>query len=172
LNKKCVFFKSTKKLITINVIILITFTFIILIYNQYQSEKKGLMAVLQQKEDDKRVEKHKQQEFDREVEEKKLEEKVENKSNTDIILKENTKKDDFTEGKAIEIVSKIIKNKNPNLKVAYDHIQKRGGKNYFVIRVYDDMIDHISTLGWFYVQIETGKVFEWNLIEDILIPMN
>ncbi|MBW9144832.1 hypothetical protein KTC92_15050 [Clostridium sp. CM027] len=87
-------------------------------------------------------------------------------------INENIKKNEFTKEKAIEIVSKIVINKNQKVKVGYDHTQKKGGKDYYVLRVYDDMSDHISTLGWYYVQVDTGKAFEWDLIEDTLTPIN
>lgn len=77
-----------------------------------------------------------------------------------------------TKGKAIELVSKIIINKSPKVKVEYDHIQNRNGVDYYVVRAYDDMGDHIATLGWYYVQVNNGKAFEWNLMDDKLVPIN
>jgi len=154
-------------------------TLIISIYNQHESDKKEQAVIVQQKEEDVKIENQKQEELVKELEEKKLEAQkkadeanVKEETSADSTLNENTKKDEFTKEKAIEIVRKIIISKNPKVKVDYDHIQKRDGKDYYVIRVYDDMADHISTLGWYYVQGDTGKAFEWDLIEDTLIPIN
>lgn len=132
-------------------------------------------------EDKKKVEEQKDLEDKKKVEEQKVleeQKKVdEQKKADDAKVKEeastaNTSSGDITKDEASEIVSKIIINKIPKVKVEFDHIQKRDGKSYYVVRAYDDMGDHISTLGWYYVQINTGKAFEWDLIEDTLTSIN
>ena len=189
MGKKSGFFKIKRfKLTTIFVIIAISLTVIISIYNQHENDKKEQAVIVQQKEEDVKIINEKQEKLAKELEQKKLnaqkdlvehkkaeeqkraeEEKVKEKGNDDSTLGGNTTKE-----KAIEIVSKIIINKIPKVKVEieYDHTQNRNGKDYYVVRAYDDMGDHINTLGWYYVQVTTGKAFEWNLIEDTLIPIN
>ncbi len=78
----------------------------------------------------------------------------------------------LTSDKALEIIKNIVIKNSSNAKVAFDHIQKRDGKDYYVIRLYESMPDHAATLGWFYVQVDTGKAFEWDLTDDKLIPLN
>lgn len=77
----------------------------------------------------------------------------------------------ITQDKAVEIIGKYVSSKNQSAKVAFDHIQKRDGVDYFVLRAYEDMSDHIATLAWYYVDSNNGKAFEWNLTEDKLIPL-
>lgn len=76
-----------------------------------------------------------------------------------------------TQNKAVEIVGKYVNSKDQKAKVQFDHIQKRDNVDYYVIRAYEDMSDHIATLGWYYVDVNNGKAFEWDLIEDKLIPL-
>ena len=204
MNIKNAFSKSKKvKLIIIFILSLVAVTFIILIYNQHQNDKKEQAVIVQQKEEDIKVENQKQEGLAKQVEQKKLEQekldqekdeieqkKIEEQKNLveqkkieeqkkvdEEKVKEETSSDsaivgNTTKEEAIKIVSNIIINKTPKVKVEYDHNQKREGKDYYVVRAYDDMGDHISTLGWYYVQIDTGKAFEWDLIEDTLIPIN
>ena len=102
-----------------------------------------------------------------EAQRKVLEEKVKKEATANIKLGGVTTKE-----KAIALVSKIIINKSPNVKVDYDHIQNRNGINYYVVRAYDAMGDHIATLGWYYVQATNGKAYEWNLVDDKLVAIN
>lgn len=76
-----------------------------------------------------------------------------------------------TQDKAIEIVSKYVNSKNQGAKFTFDHIQKRENVDYYVIRAYVDMSDHIATLGWYYVDVNNGKAFEWDLLDDKLVPL-
>lgn len=78
----------------------------------------------------------------------------------------------ITSDKAVDIIKNIVVKNKPNLKVKFDHTQKREGKDYYVIRLYESMPDHSTTLGWFYVQVDTGKAFQWNLTDDKLTPLN
>ncbi|MHC1682357.1 MAG: hypothetical protein AB6733_05355 [Clostridiaceae bacterium] len=78
----------------------------------------------------------------------------------------------ITSDNAVEIIKNIVVKNKPNLKVKFDHTQKRDGKDYYVIRLYESLPDHSTTLGWFYVQIDTGKAFQWNLTDDKLTPLN
>lgn len=86
----------------------------------------------------------------------------------------NTTNVKLTSEKATEIIKNLINNKYPNAKVSYDHLQNRDGKNYFVIHVYDYMPDQqaTSTIGWYYVDVDLGSAFEWDLIADKLTQIN
>lgn len=78
----------------------------------------------------------------------------------------------ITKEQSLEIISTMISEKGSKAKCSYDHVEKRDGKEYHVIRVYEDMSDHIATLGWFFVQTDTGKVFEWDLTDDKLVSVD
>ena len=75
---------------------------------------------------------------------------------------------------ATELISKFVKASYPEAKCVYDHNQKRDGKEYYVIHAFGMMPDNSSTatIGWYYVEIETGKAFEWDLANDKLNPIN
>jgi hypothetical protein len=188
LSKKLEFSKLNKiKIVITCVIIVIGTTVIISAYSRNQSDKKEQMVIAQRNEAN-----EKQEKLDKEVEEKKIveeqkseekqkeleeqkkldEEKAQKEASAKVTSKENTTDDEFTKEKAIAIVNKIVSSKNPKVKTEYDHTQKREGKDYYVIRIYEDMDDHISTLGWYYVQVDTEKIFEWDLVEDILKLVN
>jgi Tfp pilus assembly protein PilE len=87
---------------------------------------------------------------------------------------DSTSNEKLTSEKATEIIKNLTKNKYPDAKVVYDHQQSRDGKNYFVIHVYDYMPDQqsTSTIGWYYVEVNAGKAYEWDLITDKLTPIN
>ena len=213
LNKIHGFKSKQMTLIAIIVTIVIGVTFIILLYNQRQNDKKEQTVIIQQKANNVKIENQKQEEVEqkklvedkaladqkklaedkalkekkalseqKKIEEQKAlekqkkadeEEKAQKEANAVSASGESNTNGALTkEEKASEMVRKIIINKTPKVKVEYDHIQNRGGKNYYVVRAYDDMGDHISTLGWYYVQVDTGKAFEWDLIADTLTPIN
>lgn len=80
----------------------------------------------------------------------------------------NKAESNMTPEEAVKSVIRHIKNNASSVKYSYDHTQKRDDKSYYVIQVYEDMKDHTATLGWYYVDSKTGKVYEWNLVEDKL----
>lgn len=141
-----------------------------------QAELKKLEKEKASKEQDaltkqKKIEEQKVMENEKKLaEQKKIDDaKAEKEDNNEKVINKNT---ELTKEKAIVLVSKIIISDNQKIKVGYDHTQKRDGKNYYVLRAYDDMADHISTLAWYYVDVTTGEAFEWNLMEDTLAPIN
>ncbi|HEY5562464.1 MAG TPA: hypothetical protein VIK72_12055 [Clostridiaceae bacterium] len=86
--------------------------------------------------------------------------------------KDNTANGAVTSLQATEIISKLVLKDHPAAKTRYDHDQDRDGKKYYVLQLYDAMPDHTATIGWYYVQVDNGKAFEWDLISDKLIPLN
>ncbi|MBC2580424.1 lipopolysaccharide assembly protein LapB [Clostridium sp. DJ247] len=83
----------------------------------------------------------------------------------------NTK---ITFEQASSIVLDSIKNKAPNTVVvqADKEIRNQNGLNYYVVHVVDNMADHTATRGWYYVEVNTGKAYEWDLASNKLIPLN
>lgn len=74
--------------------------------------------------------------------------------------------------RAEELVSEIIKvNPNGNAKILYDHTQKINGKEYYVIHGFESMEDHSATFGWYYVDVNTGDVYDSGPAMDEFIPM-
>lgn len=60
----------------------------------------------------------------------------------------------------------------------FDHVEKRGGREYLVVHGYDLVIDdpaegtgHTATWGWYYVDAQSGESFEWDLAADQLRPI-
>jgi len=201
MSKKTGFFMPKIVLIVAIVIVLIIgATFAGSIYNKSQSDKKAQDIITQQKQDAIKAENQKQVDLAKKAEQEKLaaakaledEKKVEQQKVLDeakkvaeekkvaaekvkaaeaaaIIAKENAK---VTKDGAVKIINKIVVGNKTKEKAVYDHDQNRAGVDYFVIRVYEDMIDHINTLGWYYVQADNGKAFQWDLIKDTLTAIN
>lgn len=109
---------------------------------------------------------------------KQTEQKQVEKKQTQEVIKDNTTKNivdsKLDKKAATEIISNYIKSKYPEAKCVYDHNQKRDGKEYYVIHVFGSMQDNSSTatIGWYYVEVDTGKAFQWDLINDKLDPIN
>lgn len=80
--------------------------------------------------------------------------------------------DTITEEKAVELTSKYYRTKNENTKFVFDHEDIKNNEIYYVIQVFDNMEDHSATMGWYYVNKKSGKIYEWDLGEDKLIPVN
>jgi tetratricopeptide (TPR) repeat protein len=77
----------------------------------------------------------------------------------------------ITTESAEEIVRKlVIKDQNSSTKSEFDHEETVAGIKYFVIHVYDIVVDHTATWGWFYVNQNNGKVFDGTLGD--LTPVN
>ncbi|MCT8977752.1 hypothetical protein N4T77_14220 [Clostridium sp. CX1] len=77
-----------------------------------------------------------------------------------------------TADQAVKIAAKYVTNKGTNTKFSFDHEDSRNGVNYYVIHAFEDMGDHVATLGWYYIEKGYGKAYEWDLAEDQLIPLN
>ena len=80
---------------------------------------------------------------------------------------------------AVRIVSRRIGYRPAkNSRLEADGPRVRNGRKYFVVQGYNIVITdpvrqtgHTSTWGWFYVDAKTGAAYEWNLVEDKLIPL-
>lgn len=86
----------------------------------------------------------------------------------------SSKKDDtqkLTAKQAEKIISKHIGGDSLKIQCTYDHNDKKDGIDYYVIHAYENMEDHVATIGWYYVNVNTGESFEWDLINDKLIPL-
>ncbi|GEM_PF-4481348 len=75
-----------------------------------------------------------------------------------------------TEAQARELVAKSASNKYSNYSVMNDGKETRNGVDYYVIRVYQDHSSQITTLGYYYVEILTGKLHELDIPSNKLIP--
>jgi tetratricopeptide (TPR) repeat protein len=70
-----------------------------------------------------------------------------------------------------DIVRKlVIKDLNSKTLSQFDHEETVDGVKYFVIHVYDIVVDHTATRGWYFVNQNNGKVFDGT--NGDLIPMN
>lgn len=63
----------------------------------------------------------------------------------------------------------VIKDLNSKTISQFDHEETVDGVKYFVIHVYDIVVDHTATRGWYYVNKDNGKVFDGT--NGDLIPM-
>lgn len=84
---------------------------------------------------------------------------------------ENKAGEKITPNGACDIVKKLIKSNNTNIKFRYDHDDTKKGVSYYVIQAFEDMSDHVATIGWYYVDKNTGKAYEWDLVSDSLVPL-
>ncbi|WP_368488583.1 hypothetical protein [Clostridium sp. BJN0013] len=84
----------------------------------------------------------------------------------------NSESNTITKEKAVELTAKYYKTKNENTKFVFDHEDIRDNETYYVIQVFDSMEDHSATAGWYYVNKKSGQVYEWDLGENKLIPVN
>lgn len=78
----------------------------------------------------------------------------------------------ITKEQAVELTSKYYKDKDENTKFVFDHETVRDNETYYVIQVFDNMEDHSATAGWYYVNKKNGKVYEWDLVGNKLVPVN
>lgn len=65
-----------------------------------------------------------------------------------------------------------------NSRLVVDRREQRNGRNYFVLQGYNLIITdpvqqtgHTATWGWFFVDAKTGAAYEWDLIQDRLVPV-
>lgn len=93
-----------------------------------------------------------------------------NQNKMEFIVTENRKK--LTSNQAIEMTKKYLANKNAKLKFEFDHIETKNKKEYYVIHVYEIVGINTVTIGWYFVDIYSGKVFQWDLIIDELVEIN
>lgn len=75
----------------------------------------------------------------------------------------------LTSESAEQIIIKYLGYNNSKIECKYDHIDKRDRVDYYVIHAYENMEDHIATIGWYYVNVNTGDAYKWDIINDKLI---
>ena len=86
-------------------------------------------------------------------------------------IKESSAKNTLTKNRAIEITEEYVKKQIPNSKFVFDHEETKGDKNYYVVHAFDSMEDHGATTGWYYIDKSTGKLYEYDVAEDKLLPI-
>lgn len=77
----------------------------------------------------------------------------------------NTK---VTAEEAADIALSSIKDKVSTTEVvkADEVITNQNGVNYYVIHVADNMGDHVATRGWYYVEVNTGKLYKCDMADS------
>lgn len=78
----------------------------------------------------------------------------------------------FTEQEAIYRVI-YVADLPDNVKYLVDSTERRDGHDYYIVKAYEEIDDgggmsHTSTIGWYYVEMNTGDVFEWDMTDDSL----
>lgn len=76
-----------------------------------------------------------------------------------------------TEDSAVTMVRQHVKQDEPNASFTFDHNETRDNVEYYVIHAFDSMEDHGATTGWYYVDKSNGKVYEYDLANNKLIPI-
>lgn len=76
----------------------------------------------------------------------------------------------FTEQEAIYRV-RYIADLPDSVNYLVDSTERRNGSDYYIIKAYEDIYDggglsHSSTIGWYYVDMYTGDVYEWDMTDD------
>lgn len=80
---------------------------------------------------------------------------------------------------AVRIVSQKLGFKpQNNSHLVVDRSEQRKGGDYFVLHGYNVVITdpvqqtgHTATWGWFFVDAQTGAAYEWDVIQDRLVPL-
>ncbi len=97
----------------------------------------------------------------------------------DINTKEITPLDDMQIGlntndkqKALETVADHVTEKDDNTVVECDGIEDKDNMNCYIIHVYDNLYDHISTIDFYYAEIGTGKIYIHDADTDTIKPIN
>lgn len=78
----------------------------------------------------------------------------------------------FTEQEAIYRV-RYVADLPDSVNYLVDSTERRNGSDYYIIKAYETIYDgggysHSSTIGWYYVDMYTGDVFEWDMSDDSL----
>lgn len=76
----------------------------------------------------------------------------------------------FTEQEAIYRVI-YVAGLPDSVQYLVDSTERRDGSDYYIIKAYEVIDDggglsHTSTVGWYYVDMYTGDVFEWDMSDD------
>lgn len=77
----------------------------------------------------------------------------------------------ITGDNAVKLVRNRVKNDEPNASFTFDHIETKDNVEYYVVHAFDSMEDHGATTGWYYVDKSTGKVYEYDLVNNKLISI-
>lgn len=72
--------------------------------------------------------------------------------------------------KAKTILDSKINNGTVTINTNYDHLQSRDNQKYYVFRASDTSNNSqgSDTSGWYYVNVNTGEAYSWDLIDDKL----
>jgi hypothetical protein len=89
------------------------------------------------------------------------------------VIKSITQQDAFTK------VKNIVGNPGKGYHLDFDHMQMVNNKQYYVMHLYEIVIDdketgdsHTATYGWYYVDKETGDVYQLNLPSNNLVKIS
>ncbi|NMO97126.1 stalk domain-containing protein [Paenibacillus lemnae] len=74
-----------------------------------------------------------------------------------------------TQDKAFDLVYTKIKKESDKYKLHY--MDEGVDGSYYIVRAFENMPTHIATYGWYYVDMYTGVVYEWDLVENELIKL-
>lgn len=74
--------------------------------------------------------------------------------------------------KACKIVANLLDNESDNFVYEYAKPDAIDGQMYYIIHVYSKVKNHTSTIGWYYVNKDTGEVYELNLEKDEYTLLN
>lgn len=73
--------------------------------------------------------------------------------------------------KAVELIADKITEKDSNTEIQYCGIEDINNKKYHYIQAYDNLYDRISTVGFYYIDVNTNIVYQKD-INDVLKPIN
>ncbi len=75
----------------------------------------------------------------------------------------------------VDAANTILKTKvnkgNTNYTFTYDHTQIRQNQTYYVFMATGSTNDQGDTNGWYYVNVNSGAAYSWDLIKDVLTPI-
>ncbi|WP_139904714.1 hypothetical protein [Clostridium thermarum] len=101
--------------------------------------------------------------------------KIENTETSVPVENKAEEKIELTQEDAVENVKKLIGDIAEGYALEFDHMDKRDGKDYFVIHLYETVIDdpdtgegHRATVTWYFIDKSNGEVYEWDLVADKL----
>lgn len=103
---------------------------------------------------------------------------IKNSTNTSTNTTSNTSNNE-TNGysvsisKATDILNSKINKGTTKTKLNYDHIQERDSEKYYTFSATMPSTDAQSsnTIGWYYVNVNTGEAFSWDLVDNTLTPL-
>lgn len=141
--------------------------------NKYDEANKYISQVFKVDNNNKEAKKIKET-IDNKIQEHQEVQRVKEEQETTVRSTKTTSK--ITTKSAEDIVKKLVLGDlNSNTISQFDHEETVDGVKYFVIHVYDMVMDdattgHTATLGWYYVNVNNGKVFDGTLGD--LKPLN